>query len=215
MKQAATAPGQNNLRAFPASRLADAELVQLLREGRQDAAGAVWDRYAPMVRRVIRRALSAGSETEDLVQEVFLRFVDMLPRLRDPDALAAFLYGIASRYAISELRRRQVRRMVRLSDSGTPPDVPIAPAQHDVREVVTALYRVLDRLRPRERVVFILHDVEGLEFSEVAVALRVSESTAKRAAASGRQRLARLSEGEPALRTYLHEHGARLLGGSV
>ena len=168
-------------------------LVQLVREGRDDAAGVIWDRYAPMVRRVIRRTLAAGSETEDLVQEVFLRFVDMLPRLRDPQALPAFLYGIASRYAVSELRRRQVRRMVRLSDSGTPPDVPVAPAQHDVREVVTALYRVLERLRPRERVVFVLHDVEGLEFSEVAAALRVSESTAKRAAASGRQRVARLA----------------------
>ena len=208
-------PAPQNLRPFPASRLADAELVQLVRAGREDAAGVIWDRYAPMVRRIVRRTLSLGPETEDLVQEVFLRFVDTLPRLRDPHALQSFLYGIASRVAISELRRRKVRRAVGLTPSGVLPDIPVAAAEHEAREVIGALHRALDKLRPRERVVFVLHDVEGLEFADVASAMRLSESTVKRAAASARRRLAVFAGGEPALHGYLHEHGVRRIGGSA
>ena len=61
---------------------------------------------------------------------------------------------------------------------------------------------------------FVLHDVENLEFTEVASALRVSLSTVKRAAASARQRLAAAAEGEPALSPYARGAVRSALGGS-
>ena len=195
--------------------LPDAELVRMLQAGHDEAAAAIWERYSPMVRRIVRRTIAAGSETEDLVQEVFLRFIDQVGKLRSPESLKAFLYGIASRYSISELRRRRVRRLIRLSDTGAVPDVPVATDDHEARAALHALERALDALPARERVVFVLHDVEGLEFSEVATAMRLSESTVKRAAASARLRLVRLAEGEPALHGYLRQPEPRVRGGSV
>ena len=192
-----------NLREFPLVRLSDAELVVLIRQGRAEAAAAIWNRYVGMVRGVIRRTIVTRGETEDLVQEVFLRFVDSVDSLRDPKALRPYLYGIAARIAISEVRRRRVRRFVGLSDSGDLPDLPSMSADHESREVLQALARTLDRLGSRERVVFVLHEVNGVEFSEIAAALGLSESTVKRAIARARLRLESYSQREPALLGYL------------
>ena len=55
MSPATPIPADRSLRPFPPSRLGDAELIELLRAGDEDAAAVIWDRYAPMVRRIVAR----------------------------------------------------------------------------------------------------------------------------------------------------------------
>src|SRR5262245_20268607 len=77
-----------------------------------------WDRYSPLVRRILVRGLGPGCDVEDQVQEVFLRFYRNRALLRDPSALRSFLFGITLRVAASELRSRRVRSWLRLTRDG-------------------------------------------------------------------------------------------------
>jgi hypothetical protein len=65
--------GPTPVSRFPYERVGDAELLEALQVGDGEAAGVLWDRYAPIVRQVLRSSLgSADSGVEDLVQETFI-----------------------------------------------------------------------------------------------------------------------------------------------
>jgi RNA polymerase sigma-70 factor (ECF subfamily) len=194
---------------FPYERLGDAELVQAVVRGDSEAVGVVWDRYANLIRGVIRGSLGPDSSAEDLLQEVFIVFLRCAPELRDAGALRAFLVGVAVRIVSVELRRRRVRRWVALSPTGEVPDAPTAPSDTESAEVLRALYRLLEAMPARRRLAFVLRHVQGFEIPEVARALEVSESTVKREVVHARESILNRARTEPALSQYLERFRER------
>jgi RNA polymerase sigma-70 factor (ECF subfamily) len=129
--------------------------------------------------------------------------------MRDKSALRGFLFGVAVRLVALELRRRKIRRWVSLSPSGSLPDTPVAPRDVEGKLALEALYRLLERMPNRRRLAFVLRVVQGSEILEVAAALGVSESTAKREIARAQEQLMRQANREPALVQYLEHAVAR------
>src|SRR5687767_13886344 len=84
-----------------AAEVDDATLARSAMAGDAGAHTAIWDRFHPMVRRVLRRTIGPACDVEDQVQEVFLRFYRNRAQLRSPEALRSFLFGIAVRVAAS------------------------------------------------------------------------------------------------------------------
>jgi RNA polymerase sigma-70 factor (ECF subfamily) len=183
----------------------DAELLEALQRGDGEAAGILWDRYAPLVRQVLRSTLgSADSGVEDLVQETFIVLIRSCREVRTASAVRSYLVSVAVRLVFGELRRRRVRRWVMLSPEGEVPEMPAAPADVDGAVALQALYRLLGHLPDRRRLAFVLRFVQGLEMTDVASALGISESTAKREVARAKTAiLARGRRQEPALWEYL------------
>ena len=72
---------------FPAERLSDAELVRAAARGDADAVSVVWQRYAPLVRGVLRGALGPDHALEDLLQEVFVGFLKGAKNIQEGAAL--------------------------------------------------------------------------------------------------------------------------------
>lgn len=167
----------------------DAELVGALRAGDPEAPALLWGRYSPSVGRVLAKALGPGFEIEDLTQEVFLRVFRRLPSLRDPNALRAFVVAIAMNVLKWELRRRWIGRRVRLSGTGTLPDIESPSTDVEARQVLQRCYRILDGLPTKERMAFVLRYMEGMTIEEVAAGLAVSISTAKRLVNRGAARV--------------------------
>jgi RNA polymerase sigma-70 factor (ECF subfamily) len=188
---------------FPYERLADAELVEAVARGDSHAVAVIWDRYAPLVRSVVRASLGPDSSAEDLVQDVFVAFLRSADAMRDASAVRGFLIGVAVRLVALELRRRKIRRWVSLSPSGSLPDTPVAPRDSEGREALEALYRLLGRMPNRRRLAFVLRVVQGCEILEVASALGVSDSTAKREVIRAQEQLLRQANREPALLSYI------------
>jgi len=195
---------------FPNERLGDAELVQAVAHGDVSAVGVVWDRYSSLVRNVLRGALGPDSAVEDLLQEVFIVFLRCARDLRDANALRAFLIAVAVRLVTVELRRRRVRRWVILSPTDEMPDSSVSPRDFAGIETLRGLYRILEKMPHRRRLAFVLRNVQGLEVADVAQALDVSESTAKREISRAKEVIRVRSRGEPALWQYLQS----LEGGS-
>jgi RNA polymerase sigma-70 factor (ECF subfamily) len=185
----------------------DSELARAFVQGEPWAARAIWTRHAPMVFRLLERALGPDGEADDLTQSVFLTTFDRLSSLRAPEALRSFIYSIALRLLKWELRRRRVRRIVQLSPAGVLPEVPVRAADSESREILVRFYAHLDRLGANERTAFVLRQMEGFKLEEVALHLGVSLATAKRWISRASQTVSALVAADPELSGYLGERG--------
>jgi RNA polymerase sigma-70 factor (ECF subfamily) len=197
-------PRLASVHRLPLASTDDAALARAVAAGDEAAATAVWERYAPLVRGILRRSLGPYDDVEDSVQEVFLRFFRQVGELRDPGALRSFLIGIAMHVAVSALRRRRVRRWLRLTDTGVVPEAPSEGGERgdEAREAMRRLYAILDQLDHAGRLTFVLRYVEGLELSQVAEALDVSLATTKRRLAKVTARVLAMIERDPVLPEY-------------
>ncbi|MDQ0632362.1 RNA polymerase sigma-70 factor (ECF subfamily) [Arthrobacter pascens] len=146
----------------------------------------------PRLLAIANKLLSSGADAEDVVQETWLR----LERV-DADGienLDAWLTTVVSRVSLDLLR---APRRAREHSWHVEPwrDEPVAltgdPAAEAERsdQVGVALFVVLETLSPAERVAFVLHDVFGRPFEEVAEALDRSVDAARKLASRARRRL--------------------------
>jgi RNA polymerase sigma-70 factor (ECF subfamily) len=160
-------------------------------------------RYASRVQATLVAALGADPAVEDLCQEVFLGLFRRAAQLREPHALKAYLLGSAVRIAAFKRRSRARRRhwfgLLAFEPTHSAASGPVV----EERDAVRALRRILDTLPLRPRMAFVLRYVEELSSKEIALALDISEATAKRAVVRGRERVLLLARRELALRDYL------------
>jgi RNA polymerase sigma-70 factor, ECF subfamily len=185
----------------------DADLVRAFTNGEPWAARAIWTRHAPMVFRLLERALGPDGEAEDLTQDTFLATFAALPSLRDPTALRSFVYSVALRTLKWALRRRRVRRILQLSASGDPPEVASPAADSESRQILLRFYTLLDRLSANERSAFVLRYMEGFKLEEMSVQLGVSLATTKRWVSRSSQKVSALVAADRELSSYLGEKG--------
>jgi RNA polymerase sigma-70 factor, ECF subfamily len=158
----------------------DLELARALIDGTSHAAEAAWERYSPLVHRIVSRAIGPDAEVEDVTQEIFYRLFSRIRTLRKPEALRSFVISFAIRIVKWELRRRRARRWLTLSETGDVPDEQLMVMDAESRYSLRRLYGMLDRLSTRERLVLVLRHVEGMTLEEIAEAMELSLATVKR-----------------------------------
>ena len=158
----------------------DLELARALIDGTSNAAEAAWERYSPLVHRIVSRAIGPDAEVEDVTQEIFYRLFSRIRTLRKPEALRSFVISFAIRIVKWELRRRRARRWLTLSETGDVPDEQMMVMDAENRYALRRLYSLLDRLSTRERLVLVLRHVEGMTLEEIADAMELSLATVKR-----------------------------------
>jgi len=180
----------------------DAQLVREL-QARQPAASVhFYARFAQPVRGLIFRILGRDSELEDTVQEVFVRAIESIARLRDAAALRSWVMGIAVRTARIRLQSRKRRRWLSFFASGELPEVASFDPSPEVREALSALARVLDQLPTDERIAVVLRFGERMTLTEAAASCGVSLSTFKRRLERGERRFRASTMAEPALQSW-------------
>lgn len=85
----------------------DSELVRAALAGQREAAGEIYDRYIPLVRGIVRDSSFSRSESDEVLQEIFLRVLSHLRSLRQPDHLAGWIVQI-TRNQVADFQRRAV-----------------------------------------------------------------------------------------------------------
>jgi RNA polymerase sigma-70 factor (ECF subfamily) len=153
---------------------------------------ARFEEQRPRLHALAYRMLGSHAEADDAVQETWLRL-----RRNDPaaiDNVGGLLTTVVGRVCLDRLRARRARPedpADDLADAG-----PVAVSSDDpvdeallAESVGTALMLVLDRLGPAERVAFVLHDVFGVPFDDVADILGRSSDAARQLASRARRRL--------------------------
>lgn len=178
----------------------DASLVTKAMSGDRQSFGQLYDRYARLVRAIVRAAAIDDAEMHDLTQESFLRAYRGLDRLRDPDKFGPWLVGIARQVAGECQRKRRRDRHVFVGAQILDADGTAAPSE--LRERTEEWRLVLDelmRLPERERLSIHTFFLQERGVNETARLLNLSRSGAYELVARACRRLAERLK--PRLRT--------------
>jgi RNA polymerase sigma-70 factor, ECF subfamily len=186
----------------------DAALVRAALGGDGAATGAIYDRHADHVHRVLRRVLGFREDLADLHHDVFVRALVSLPKLEDKAALKAWLTQIAVHVAHDAITRRRRRRWLLFVAPEELPDVPVGEAGGDARDALRATYAVLVSLPVDEHIAFALRFVDGMDLADVAAACDTSLATVKRRLARATTRFEAAARKHPSLLPWL-EGGSR------
>jgi RNA polymerase sigma-70 factor (ECF subfamily) len=149
--------------------LTDRELLSRYLNGEVGAFEAILDRYERPLLRFAARYRAKGDDgwTEDIVQEVFLRFLKEGRKLGSVENISAWLYRVARNLAIDEARKEiRMERRHRLraeAEVQAPP-----PSQEETSEVSGIVSEKLMGLPPNQRDVLILKIQEGRSYREIS-----------------------------------------------
>jgi RNA polymerase sigma-70 factor, ECF subfamily len=147
----------------------------------------------PLMFSIAYRMLSSVSDAEDVVQEAFLRYERALAGGDQIESPKAYLSAVVTRLAIDHLRSARVRREryvgqwlpePLLTDEGAED-----PAMHaeQADSLSMAFLLLIERLSPVERAVFLLHDVFGYGYDEIAPIVGKSEANCRQLATRARR----------------------------
>jgi RNA polymerase sigma-70 factor, ECF subfamily len=158
------------------------------RGGDERAATALFDRYAPRLRRTVSRWAPDPATADDLCQEVWLRAFRALSEFRGDADFGTWLHTIARNLAIG-WGRTGTRRDEILATNPSP-----TSTRPESIELRVDLQRAIGSLPAGMRKVLWLHDVEGWRHSDISAALGIAEGTSKsqlfKARAAGRRSMA-------------------------
>jgi RNA polymerase sigma-70 factor (ECF subfamily) len=161
-------------------------------------AAETFESLRPLLFSIAYRMLGSASEAEDIVQEAFLRQQRAMRDGSGIESPKAFLSAVVTRLSIDHLRSARARREVYvgewlpeplLTDDGVDAD----PAAHaeQADSLSMAFLVLLEQLTPVERAAFLLHDVFGYGYDEIAKSVDKSEDNCRRLAARARQHIDR------------------------
>lgn len=183
-------------------------LMQALRNGHPGAAALFYDQHAGHVHRTLRSALGPDEDIPDLLQEVFIRALDSIDKLRETERVRGWLTSIAIFVARAHLRLRTRRGWLGFFSpahtQSTQVDQPCSDARRALREV----YAILDGLPVPERMAFALRHIDGMTLPDAAEAADTSLATLKRRLARAERKFLDAARTRPALRPWL-EDGTR------
>ncbi|MBV9600755.1 MAG: sigma-70 family RNA polymerase sigma factor [Chloroflexi bacterium] len=145
------------------------------------------------------RMLGSAAEADDAVQEAWLRFSGA--DTRQVENLGGWLTTVVARVCLDMLRRRNSRREQSLEDAPRlTADTGLDP-EHEAmlgESVGLALLVVLQQLAPSERVAFVLHDMFGVPFEEIAPIVGRTPTTTRQLASRARRRVQAAGKDEDA-----------------
>lgn len=150
------------------------------------------------------RILGDHAEAEDIVQQAWLR---LHGTDTDIETLPAWLTTVTTRLCLDRLRSRTPVPHDDLEIRETAPDTADEIVLADT--VGVALQAVIDRLRPPERVAFVLHDSFGFDFPTIAAILDTTPAAARKLASRARAKVRR-GEGGPGVEDGLEARSSHL-----
>ncbi len=170
--------------------LDDATLVARARDGDLRAFEQLVRRYQRGIYQLALRMTASGADAEDITQEVFLTAWRRLPELREDAAVVGWLYRTASNRCLNLLRSRKPTCEIdeAVVASERPADDPLRGAEISAQRA--ALIDALAQLQPTQRAVWLLREVHGRSYEEIAALVGTTPDAVRGRLARARAQLA-------------------------
>ena len=165
-------------------------LVGAYLEGDSRAFDQLFSRYSGRLLNFLHRIIGDRDRAEDLVQEAFIRVHRHLPRFDQSKQFSTWIYTIASNLAKNELRNRSRSPLLHAQLTGTATeegrpaiqveDLTTRPDEvYRQRYLSDSISRCMTRLSERHRQVFVMRELEGRSYEEIAELTETNLGTVK------------------------------------
>ena len=150
--------------------LTDAELVEECKRGNLRAYERLYELHSARMKSLAFHLVGSRADAEDTVQEAFLKVYKAVRGFEGQSSLSTWIYRILINCCYDVMRKQQ-----RLAER---------PAKRELSSesklpLKIALERALESLNDRQRLVFLMFEVEGLRHSEIAGILEIPEGTSR------------------------------------
>ena len=155
----------------------DNELVARTKDGDASAFDVLVRRYSPRVYGLVYNMTSNHEETNDLLQDIFLKAFRSIKGFRGDSSFYTWIHTIATSVSLNGLRKvKKFRTRESSLDDALTVGAVTRRAEPDLKE---RLRQAIDNLPEGYRTVFVMHDMEGYTHEEIATALGVQPGTSK------------------------------------
>jgi RNA polymerase sigma-70 factor, ECF subfamily len=180
-------PGQSSAAAADQT-----ELIERLKCGDQRALETIFDLYSVKLYNVALRILGEPADTEEVIQDVFWTVYRKAKSFQGNSQFSTWLYRLTVNAALGKIRRRKSNKEVdyeeylpKFQTDGHHAVRPVVDwsdnldEQYSKHELQELLGKALDELKPLDKSVVVLSDLEGLSDREIAATLGLSVSAVK------------------------------------
>ena len=182
--------GKASAQPSPMSEVDELSLIRRAQEGDRSAFDALIRLYDKNVLRLALQVVGSPEEARDLYQEAFLKVYRSIRHFRSEAKFSTWLYRVVMNVCLDHLRRQKTRKEVPAPqpEDGEPEFFQTVPDERPTldperathsKEISRRIQAALERLNPRERMVFELKHYQGLKLRAIGEICNTSEQTAK------------------------------------
>ncbi|MCR8658686.1 sigma-70 family RNA polymerase sigma factor [Paenibacillus endoradicis] len=152
----------------------DAELIDRVRNGDNDAFSELISKYANAVYGVAYGKLGNFHAAEDIAQEVFLKTYRRLSNVKEPEKLGSWLYAVTTRECMDWFRSRKSKTVYELVDQLDTPQLETTEDKLLRKELQSEVWDALNTLSEANRTVTILYYIDDYKIREISDFLSIS-----------------------------------------
>lgn len=178
----------------------DAQLVKATVEGDPQAFEEIVERYQRLVFNIIYHYMGRRNEVEDLAQEVFLKVFRALETFDATRPLKSWIGRITANTCLDEIRKAPKRKVWSFADLGGDEESKIeyfyerfgqhsSLTEKDVEDLFELLEKLMERLNKKDKMAFVLRELDGLSYPEIAKTLQSSELAVRLRVSRSKKRL--------------------------
>jgi RNA polymerase sigma-70 factor (ECF subfamily) len=185
----------------------EGDLIERCRAHERAAHDELYHRFRRQVAANLYRVIGDRTDLDDLVQEVFVIAFRGLERFRGDARLSTWLYRICVNVALGRIRSRKRRPppigvddldVAAQGQDESLTERPETPQQSlERRQDREKVYRALEHLAPKKRIVLYLHEIEGLDLKEIAYLVDSNPVTVRTRLFYARREFYKIIAGEP------------------
>lgn len=171
--------------------------------GQRDAQRELYEREKRRVHARLYRIFGSNRHIEDVLQETFFQVFRSLHNFRGESSLATWIDRCAVRTAFAYLARGKKHGAALELVPEIPSDDPSAERIAVARDATRRLYAVLDAMDARQRLAFVLHEIEGHSLAEIATLMETNAIATKARLFRARQKVHSEASKDPVLASFL------------
>lgn len=152
------------------SYVTDNDIIQLYCNDRQEEAfNGIVNAYTERLYWHVRRFLCSHEDTNDLLQDIFIKIWTALPTFRGDAKLYTWLYRIATNEVLNHLRKKRFKALISLESSAAIIEKMIDDDPHfNGTQLQRELHKAIQRLPEKQRIVFSLRYFDEMKYEDIA-----------------------------------------------
>ena len=176
------------VKSFEPNKMPDNAVIKRVLNGEKELYEILMRRYNQTLFRVVRSYLKDYNDVQDVMQETYLKAFIKLYQFKEEATFSTWLIRIGINEALQKIRKRKRSKTVELDNDNEMTDrliqlkdtIDVNPEEQTIYKETGALVeKAVDKLPEKYKIIYILYEVEGMEYDDIAKCLDISANNAK------------------------------------